>query len=47
MLPANIYAAMNHIDYETGENNGKGPAYLWFRIVVQLFFIAWIGYFSL
>lgn len=47
MLPANIYAAMNHINYETGENNGKRPAYLWFRIPLQLFFIAWIGYFSL
>ncbi|HEV2480964.1 MAG TPA: MauE/DoxX family redox-associated membrane protein [Puia sp.] len=47
MLPANIYAAMNHINYETGETNGKGLGYLWFRIPLQLFFIAWIGYFSL
>ena len=47
MLPANIYAAKNHINYETGETNGKGLAYLWFRIPLQLFFIAWIGYFSL
>lgn len=47
MLPANIYAAMNHINYETGERNGKGIRYLWFRIPLQLFFIAWIWYFSL
>ena len=47
MLPANIYAAMNHINYETAEPRGKGPRYLWFRIPLQLFFIAWIGYFSL
>jgi uncharacterized membrane protein len=47
MLPANIYAAKHHINYETGETNGKGLGYLWFRIPLQLFFIAWIGYFSL
>ena len=47
MLPANIYAAMNHMNYETGETNGRGVNYLWFRIPLQLFFIAWIGYFSL
>ena len=46
MLPANIYAARNHIHYETGESNGPGPRYLWFRIPLQLFFIAWILYFA-
>jgi uncharacterized membrane protein len=47
MLPANIYAARNHINYETGELNGPGPGYLWFRIPLQLFFIAWTGYFAI
>jgi uncharacterized membrane protein len=47
MLPANIYAARNHIHYETGESNGPGPGYLWFRIPLQLFFIAWTCYFAL
>lgn len=46
MLPANINAARNHINYETGESNGPGPGYLWFRIPLQLFFIAWIAYFA-
>jgi len=42
MLPANIYAALHHIDYEKGTLDGKGPRYLWFRIPLQAFFIAWI-----
>lgn len=45
ILPANIYAALNHIDYQNGTNNGYGPAYLWFRIPLQILFIVWI-YFS-
>lgn len=47
MLPANIYAALNRIDYEKGTYDGKGPSYLWFRIPLQLFWIAWIVYFSI
>ena len=42
MLPANIYAALHHIDYEKATTGGKGPAYLWFRVPLQLFFIAWV-----
>jgi uncharacterized membrane protein len=42
MLPANINAALKHIDYEKGTSNGKGPAYLWFRVPLQAFFICWI-----
>jgi uncharacterized membrane protein len=45
ILPANIYAAINHVDFEKGTLNGKGANYLWFRIPLQLFFILWI-YFS-
>lgn len=47
MLPANIYAAINRVNYETGELNGKGPSYLWFRIPMQLFLAGWLLYFSI
>jgi len=42
MLPANIHAALHHVNYEKGTLDGKGPAYLWFRVPLQAFFIAWI-----
>ena len=42
LLPANIYAALKHVNIETATFNGKGPGYLWFRIPLQLFFIAWV-----
>lgn len=41
MLPANIYAAVNHIDYQKGTFDGHGLTYLWFRIPLQALFIAW------
>ena len=45
ILPANINAAMKNIDYQKADNNGDGMNYLWFRIPLQIFFIAWV-YFS-
>ncbi|RRN76726.1 hypothetical protein EIM50_23230 [Pseudoxanthomonas sp. SGD-10] len=42
VLPANIYAAVNHVDYQNATYNGEGPNYLWFRIPLQLLFIAWV-----
>jgi uncharacterized membrane protein len=45
VLPANIYAAIKHINYEKGTFNGDGLTYLWFRIPLQLLFIVWT-YFS-
>jgi uncharacterized membrane protein len=42
MLPANIYAAINKIDYQKGDNNGSGISYLWFRVPLQIFFIGWV-----
>lgn len=45
MLPANIYASLHHINYQKGTLDGNGLAYLWFRIPLQLLFIAWT-YFS-
>jgi len=47
MLPANISAAMRRVNYETGETDGPGLRYLWFRVPLQGVFIAWVGYFSL
>ncbi|GLU43228.1 hypothetical protein Musp01_08520 [Muricauda sp. NBRC 101325] len=42
ILPANIYGAIHHVNYQTGIANGPGLAYLWFRIPLQLFFIIWV-----
>lgn len=47
ILPANIYAAMHHINFLTGESNGDGLAYLWFRVPLQIFFIGWTYYFGI
>ena len=42
VLPANINAAMQGLNYQTGALDGPGINYLWFRIPLQLFFIVWI-----
>lgn len=41
LLPANIYAAMHHVNLQTAAFDGSGLDYLWFRIPLQLFFIVW------
>jgi uncharacterized membrane protein len=41
ILPANIYASIKHLDYQKGSFDGSGPAYLWFRIPLQILFIVW------
>lgn len=41
ILPANIYAAIKHIDYQKGTFDGNGLTYLWFRIPLQILFIVW------
>lgn len=46
LLPANIYAANRRLDYQKGTYDGKGPEYLWFRIPMQVFLIAWVWYFA-
>jgi uncharacterized membrane protein len=38
-LPANVYAAINHIDYQKGTMDGPGAVYLWFRIPLQILFV--------
>lgn len=45
ILPANIKASIENINYQTGELDGNGLLYLWFRIPLQLLFIFWV-YFS-
>ena len=47
ILPGNIIAARRHLNYQTGAFDGPGLRYLWFRIPLQLFFIAWTWYFAL
>ncbi|MCX2745613.1 hypothetical protein OO013_17155 [Mangrovivirga sp. M17] len=41
VLPANIYASMNNVNFQTATLDGKGLSYLWFRIPLQMFFILW------
>ncbi len=45
ITPANIYAALHHVNLQTAGHDGNGPEYLWFRIPLQFFFIGWV-YFS-
>lgn len=47
ILPANIYSAINHIDYQKGTYDGSGLPYLWFRIPLQVFFIFWTYLFTI
>ncbi len=47
ILPANIQAAIKHVDFQKGTYEGPGAKYLWFRVPLQVFFIAWVWYFSL
>ena len=46
MLPANIHAAIKHINYETAAYDGKDIRYLWIRVPMQVLFILWVFYFS-
>ena len=41
VLPANIYASIKRVDYQKATFNGNGISYLWFRIPLQILFIAW------
>lgn len=47
ILPANINAALKNIDYQTESSTGHGVAYLWFRVPLQVFFIAWTYFFGI
>ena len=47
LLPANIYAAIKHVDYQKGTLDGNGVNYLWFRVPLQILFIAWTYFFAI
>ncbi len=47
ILPANIHAAINHVNLRTATFDGSGLNYLWFRVPLQIFFIAWVYYFGI
>lgn len=42
ILPANIKAATEQLNYQTGTYDGKGIMYLWFRVPLQILFIVWV-----
>lgn len=42
ILPANIKAALVNLNYQTGDLDGPGTPYLWFRIPFQLLLICWV-----
>lgn len=42
MLPANIKASMDLLNYQTSAYDGKGLIYLWFRVPLQVLFIIWV-----
>ncbi len=41
MLPVNIKAAMEQVDYQKATYNGPGLSYLWFRVPLQVLFVVW------
>lgn len=41
ILPGNIYAAFNQINFQKATYDGPGLTYLWFRIPLQITFIVW------
>ncbi|MGS2760692.1 DoxX family protein [Sinomicrobium sp. M5D2P9] len=45
ILPSNIYAAIHHVNLKTATYDGEGLSYLWFRVPLQIFFIAWVYFF--
>lgn len=45
IFSANIYATLKHVNMESATFNGDGPFYLWYRVPLQVFFVAWV-YFS-
>ncbi len=45
IVPGNIKAATENVNYRTGMLDGPSLNYLWFRIPLQVFFIAWVYFF--
>ncbi|MDD7885319.1 DoxX family protein [Flavivirga sp. 57AJ16] len=42
ILPVNIKAAIDHLDYQKATYSGSGLRYLWFRVPLQVLFIVWV-----
>ncbi|RKR14483.1 putative membrane protein [Maribacter vaceletii] len=42
ILPSNIKAAVENINYQKGTYDGPGLLYLWFRVPLQICFILWV-----
>lgn len=42
VLPANIYGALHHVDYQAATFDGNSPSYLWFRVPLQALYIGWV-----
>ncbi|NMH88034.1 DoxX family protein [Flavivirga algicola] len=42
ILPANIKASIDHLNYQKATYDGNGLMYLWFRIPLQVLFIIWV-----
>lgn len=42
ILPTNIKASIEQLNYQTGTYDGQGITYLWFRIPLQILFIIWV-----
>jgi uncharacterized membrane protein len=47
ILPANIHAAIHHVNLRTASFDGSGLNYLWFRVPLQILFIGWVYYFGI
>lgn len=47
IFPANIYAAIHHVNLQTATYDGSGLSYLWFRVPLQILFIGWVYYFGI
>lgn len=45
--PANVIGAKQSVNLEKANYEGSGLSYLWFRIPLQVLFIAWIWYFGI
>jgi len=45
VFPANVYAAVHHVDVTEADFNGPGVSYLWFRGGLQILLIVWTWYF--
>ncbi|MBK0384408.1 hypothetical protein I5M32_15680 [Pedobacter sp. SD-b] len=46
IVPSNIIAAIKKVSVERENFTGKGLAYLWIRIPVQVLYMAWVYYFG-